>query len=268
LNVPCLALLIAAGGPAAALAGEEVAVRPHSILDARQVQMEKDAGNLHRSDVGLTVTLILTGKGVEKATHWGHLKIAAAKDDRGTDIAPDPTEPQSIPPNDFVPIDRSMMFFFEEKKPKDRLVLDVRLKSPPRTSEALARMEGSLRLAEGKTRDVLTGPLADLVGKAVADPTLKSAGISVDVVKASDTPPIVLELAVKDPRKALLEVDAVDAAGKKLTSGQSFMDMDEKKQVQLMGDKGLPPGARLKLTVLIERKETTVPFKVEKVALP
>ena len=49
----------------------EMEVRPYAVLDARQKQLEEAPGNIVRSEVGLTVTIILKGKPVETATHWG-----------------------------------------------------------------------------------------------------------------------------------------------------------------------------------------------------
>jgi hypothetical protein len=260
-----LQLLALAGPPEAGLS--PVNVKVLSIAEERVKSMEPVA-KFGTPRERLSLTLIVQGRVVEKATHWGHLTVSAALDEGGNDLRMDPRESGLAAARELVPIDRRQMWFFDETKRLDRIKVELPLKAAPRSSRTLARLEGSLKIAAARTAEVLSGPLSGLAGKTVEDPSLASSGATVSVTKVRGTPGDLVDLTVKDPRQAILELKAVDAAGKDISNGQMSMGTQDEKQVFLMGERALPAGARLHIKLMAERNDVDVPFRLEAIPLP
>ena len=65
---------------------ESVTVTPIKIRETRVLQLDKTAEDSFPTSSNLTITLLLKGKAVEPATHWGKLKIKRAVDDQGNSL--------------------------------------------------------------------------------------------------------------------------------------------------------------------------------------
>lgn len=251
-----------------ATAAAKVTVTPYTVRETREVKLVKDTGPNFGQGGFLTVTLLLQGKPVEEATHWGMIHFTSVVDDQGNSLAPR-TGSGPIALNDYEELNREHMWFFQDVKPKDKIKVDIPLSPAPRSATKIATMTGTLKLNQVQAKDVIVADLDKLVGKNVADKTLAAAGITVKISKFQRRKGSgEVELKVTDPNKMLQDADLVDANGKKLSNFSSSFGFNNTKTISMGAGDTLPADTRVKLSIKTGQKEVVVPFKITNLALP
>ena len=264
MNAPAAAVCLLL---VAALQDTKVTATPFRISESRSRDIRQVGKKVQRMGPSLKIHLLLEGKPLESASHWGFLKITEAKDDRGTDLTG--YRGYSGLGNSFDKINREHMWFFEKPAPTDKLKLEISVKAPPRGATKLASLKGSIKVAVLTTRDVHVGSLAAQAGKSVRDAALKEAGVNVEITKVTpkDANNLVA-LKIADPGKKMVEVSLVDQNGKKVSTGQSYFGFGNVKQYQISGHAPLAAGTRLRISIRSGQKETVVPFAIKDMQLP
>jgi hypothetical protein len=258
---------------------DEVKVQPVSISESRQLKLKteekKDAGfSFSTNEPELTLQIELVGPAAGAATHWGKLKIKTARVDHGDALELRPAGYHD-PSEDFVQIDRNMMFFGQDTPSADQLLLDLKFNCPPRAATKLSLLEGQLALRVGKRKTVLVDGLRAKEGQAVEDQILKAAGVSLRLTKpasegfmAPDEPTKSITFKLAGVLDAVLEVDVVDAGGKSIKAGHMSSGSDTEMSYVVQSEDTLPADAKLKLTVITDRRDVEVPFRLENIPLP
>lgn len=259
------------------------AVRIVESRSADLVEKKKDASGMSFSGFGsgaavLTITIEVQGPEAEAATHYGHMKIKAAKTDAGGTL--ESLRPRSFGfedlRTDFAKIDRNMMFMGRaDETAKDLLKFELRFELPPRGALELKVVEGSLKLRTGSRKDVLIGDLAGKIGKVIEDKDLAAAGLKVKIVDpkgktmfGDSDPSKTVAVEMSGKLGVLLDIELVDEAGKSLSSGSMSSGGGKKKTYTLYGEETLPKTVRLKLSVAVDQKDIDVPFKLTGIKLP
>ncbi len=261
------AIAVSAGFASVARAAD-VDVKAMKITDNRSRQLiETERSKKFGSFPGTTdIELVLQGAKVAEATHWGHVNVTQAKDDKGNDVKLAAKNFSYPGFKDYSELNRKHMWFFEKNPPKDSIKVTIKIAQPARAASKLTIVEGSLKLKSATFADVNVAGLAGLVGKAVDDPLLKKAGATVTIKKV-DAKTRQLQFVTNDPDKRIEGYSLVDPGGKKLSQGHSAFGFGNSKTVTLSCT-GLPANATLQLKIATATKETTVPFTLTNLPLP
>jgi hypothetical protein len=260
--------IIMAATPVLGKAVSSVSVSPYSVRETRELQLEKDASSQFSGPGSLAVTLLIEGKPVQSATHWGGVEITKAEDDQGDSLK----RSQNSGANalrSFNKIDRDQMFFFEDVKPKNKIKVNIQLALPKRSSKTLAVLKGTLKLRLVQTKNVFVRRLARRVGKKVKSKTITSLGLTVKILAYNPkNPDQYIKFQVTDPKGIVEDSTLVDSSGKKLSHSRTSSGFNNVSTIELGGTKPLPPKARLQFSIRSGQKEVEVPFALKNVPLP
>lgn len=173
---PTPAVVAAASAPAK----EPITARPVSVSETRERTVGDTPGQPSSAlfFTGLRVKLRLEGPAAAGASKVGRLKITEAADDAGTDLR---DKDQLKWGEQFQDVSR----FGQSDKDKAAggFEYEMKLGLPARKAGAIARLKGELQvLSGGEEKTVSVPAVRKLAGKAVEDPALKAAGITLKVL--------------------------------------------------------------------------------------
>lgn len=229
----------------------------------------------------LFATVELTGQPAAEATHYGFLKITTATVEGDEPLQQVASRfSMNNPAEQFVEIDRNMMFAGQFEKPEDAIRLHLMLEQPPSAAERLQVLDGSLQLMTGGDRKQVTVPgIAQKVGQTLNESALQAANLNIRVIDPNQakvtfpdaTPEQMVSLVIRGPETALLDLELVDGDGTALEtqagwSGGSSSGTPLSYTLQAKGS--LPPDAALRLSLAVNQKRVEVPFRFEDVPLP
>jgi hypothetical protein len=219
----------------------------------------------------LFVTLELTGEPAAQATAYGFFQVQSAKDNEGNVLNQVKT-PFSMqdPTEQFINIDRNMMFAGTFDRPEDTIKLHLMVDRPADTATELAELEGSLKLmVGGQSKQVILPGALQNRGTPLTDPALEQAGLSVRVrPDAGEADPNVVRVEITGPPSSLSELKLVDAGGGSMETGMSWSSSEGTTSYTMNAEKELPPDAALRLQVMVGQKPLAVPFKFQNAPLP
>jgi hypothetical protein len=238
---------------------------PLRTEDTRCINYSDDG--VSRTPPGLKVILSLSGPEAESSVRYGDLKLDEAVDDQGTSLIP-----AKDAFNEAAKFkDYSNQFFRKSNfggKAKPAPQVELTLAQPKRSAARIARLRGSLSLAEQGT--LQTVELATLKGagkKTLACPTGACVGITADVAAGDNVRSIGLEITGDE--SALESIEVVDAAGKAVSSGISKWSFNGGPAHKTLGlTKPLDDSMKLVAKVALNRKITKVAFDLKDIVLP
>ncbi len=262
-TAPAAALLCLLLAAAPALAATVTLVE---LTDFRRVRPQpteaEKMGFMIGDRPGLKLVLEIKGEDVEKAGAYGMLKIESASDDAGGELKFDE---HGIGMNEFheefVKIDRGMMYMGEENPPKDAIRIELPFESPPRAAKAIS-IRATLQLKKIETMEVVV-PAA--LGE-VKHEELEKRGLTFAVTK-----PDMEGFAYQAGGKlaALHDVRMVDADGKEIESqGSSSYGDGETVSREVWLASAPPADAKLKLLLVIKEEDAPVAIELKDLALP
>lgn len=258
--------LIGVIAPSVALSQEAPHARPYKVEETRMSYLiSGDGASKRRITNKLTVTLLVKGKTVKSATHYGMLTVDAAKDDTGASLV-DQTQG---PSDEFRKLNRDRMWFFQDNPPEDKIKVDVPLSLPKRAADKLTTLKGSFKLRKITTKAHYVSDLADKVGQTIKHSALKDANVKLNIEKVQKSAGSV-KLKLTDPDGRVKGISLVDQSGESVRHSRSSFTFDNVSTIQLRTSDGLPSGVRLKLNMVAgEPKTTKVSFDIsDPIALP
>lgn len=245
-------------------------VEEHRTLDLTKKKLAdlKGFGDLDLSELKVTVHLL--GHLAAKASRYGMLNIETARDDRGGDLI---REVGLGGDGDFQTIGE-----WERQDVENGFALELVLKAAPRSAKKIATLSGSVQLVVGgQEKTVLVKDVETLVGRAVADPVLKAAGIDMKIVESSAARGL---FGLGPDEKAIcctltgnthlvLEVLLADSTGKESPSDRGWSRSGAGPKVHHIRPAGrMPAKAALKLKVLTGARLAPVALKLRDIPLP
>ena len=243
-----------------------VKVQPAEVSESRMVTLIKKENVFSSDSSRLEVKLNVQGPEVKGATKWGKVKFAEAKDDVGTDLKPKGSGFSFGPGADGLQ-DINRFGMDEKKKDSDAFDVEITLGLPARKATMIKSLKGEFHVLSGGEEKVVTlTKLKSMQGKPLEDPALKAAGINGKVAKASDDASLAIDY--KGGTDAIKEVEIVDAAGKRVSSGRFSSGFGDQQTVNYMLDKPLDDAMTMKVTLVVGQKSVPVPFELKDVKLP
>ncbi|MFW6114151.1 MAG: WD40 repeat domain-containing protein [bacterium] len=228
----------------------------------------------------LYATLHLTGQAAADTTHYGFLKLTKCQRNNGESLKQlESSFSMNDPSEQFVEIDRDMMFAGEFNAPKNQLRLHVVLEKPPAGASQLKAIEGYLDLlASNEQKQITLKKVSGKAGQKLANPVLQEAGLEIRVLKPtnertrlfSENPEQSLSLEIDGQRTALLDFQLQDQNGKTIETQTAWSEgsSDEPAYYSLQAEQKLPATTALQLTAAVDQKRLRVPFRFENVSLP
>lgn len=247
----------------AAYAAVDVTV--FQIEETRAVQFTDD--HISRMPPEMRIVLSLRGPEAESSIRYGDIKLEQAVDDRGTDLIP-----QKDPFGETTRFKDYANAFFRKSnfagnaKPDPQV--DLRLALPKRAATKIARLRGSVTLADqGTIQTVELTNLKQPGKKALSFPPDAHVGVTVDIPSGDDVRSIGLEISGDE--KKLDSVKIVDASGKDISSGVSSMVINGgpvSKSIQL--NRPIDNSMKLVAKFAANQTVTVVPFDLKDIPLP
>ncbi len=251
----------------------DVKVQALKIVETRVADFEKKPEEGFRFSFdrpGTKLTLQIKGPTAAGATHWGHLKLEAADDQkRAVKLSED--QPSFDDPREaFVQLDRDQMSLGMDEMPKDELRVEIGLESAARDAKSL-NLRGRFQLKVTEGQDIiLDGKPSD---SPVKNEALEKAGLSVTIKPRadveSDMPGFVFEIS--GDMEKVLDAVLVDAAGEPIrNNGSQRMGSGEQMEYTLWfsADNPIPEDARLKVVVAAKEEVFEAEIDLKDVALP
>ncbi len=259
-----ITLLLAGGFSGAAQAAVEVV--PFRIAESRVMAFGDD--KVSRPAASLELTLSLSGPEAESCTRYGHLKLEAAMDDKGTSLIPAKDDFHDAAKfkdysNAFF---RKSNFGFNNPPAAPQVELDLAL--PARSATKIARLQGTLELTDaGTLQTIELVSLKNAGKKAFAMPAGAQVGVTVGGGSGDNVRSLSVEITGDE--SALESIEVVDATGRKISSGMSSWSFNGG-PVQKSLDLSQPLDDTMKLVakVSLNRKLIKVPFDLQNIALP
>ncbi len=261
------------GDSPAESAGEELQTKLTLTFD------EPFAVHAPRDQEPLFATIELAGTAAAQATHFGFLDVSTAKADGDETLEQiESSFSMNNPVEQFVEVDRQMMFAGQFDRPDDELRIQLMLQRPPSAAKRLQVLEGSLQLMTGGERKQVTVEgIAEKVGEALSDPVLEEAGLEVQVTDPADAqvtlpdakPEQMIAVNIQGPETAILDMDLVDAEGNELETMAAWSGgPDGTLSYTLQAEDGLPPNVGFRWSLAVDQQRVRVPFRFEDVPLP
>jgi hypothetical protein len=209
--------------------------------------------------------IYLIGKQPQSAIAWGQVKFDSliADGERELKVKPSgfgPTDPIKA----FVRVERAEYF---ADHPEHGVKAVLTIPHPQQPVSHIVRAVGIVSLQVAEEQKIVTLKNApSLVGKPITDPVIEEAGLSLKLSKQDKT----LNLKVtKGNRFALVKVEAVDAAGKRLEMVNGFRtEFNGQVTHGFFLSDGVPADFALKLTMNIGIKQVDVPFDLANIRVP
>lgn len=270
-----------------------VKVKPIAISEVRQKNLAQVNKKERTSSISslpwslpmrstLTLTVELSGKEVVQASQYGFIDIRSAKDNKGNKLRL--LKPGLLSENDitkgFLKIDRNGIPTSPQTTSKDKLRIDLQFESLPRSSTAIAVLEGSLKLRVGKAREVTVRQPSKMIGKTLNDSTLQAAGLTIKVVMPKEEdllftsdPSKAVALEIIGDSKKILQIDLVDTTGKVVTRSEvstSFSTPQGEKTTRTLeaAEELTTAGIGLRIVTTVGLRIVRVPFHMRNIPLP
>lgn len=218
----------------------------------------------------LMVIALLKGESLPGAVRMGELTFKAV-DDKGAELA---QRTKFFAKEDFTPVDRSGRDL-EAALPADVIRIEMMMAAPSRQATKLTKLQGSVKLLVGLPVEVIVDAPADKLNKEIEDPALKAAGIKVMLMsfnpKGGAGLGVYARLRVIGKEWAIVRMEAIDPDGKVRSNGGgggAGVGVVPSITYEIYGEAPLPEGSKLRLTVLKDMKQITVPIELKDVELP
>lgn len=238
-------------------------VREADVSKRKKKQDDIRTFNFSMCPSGLTVQLEISGRAAGRATHYGMLRLDTARDDHDRKMKLNEESTFNTPTEKFAEINRDMMFMGMQEKPKDKLLIDLKLTLPARDATALD-LEGALQLKIADVKKITIKNVAERKG-AIEHKALKSTGLTCEIGEITDT---TLALTLTGQIDNVLAVGVEDGGGKSISAGYSRSTLGSTAKYELMLSNPAGEDARLVLEVEVGEEIVDVPFSFEKLPLP
>ncbi|KKL85830.1 hypothetical protein LCGC14_1950800, partial [marine sediment metagenome] len=154
--------------------------------------------------------------------------------------------------------------------------MDLKLAVASRQASRIAELTGSFKLlVGGKVTEVVVKDVGALVGKTVSNAQLKSAGLTVKIVKPTGgffgggDATKSIAFVVEGPAEMLLGVEMVDEAGKVVKTSGGWSRMGGGPKIRTLTVRGaMPAKSGLKIKLLAGGKTATVAISLKDIPLP
>lgn len=275
---------LGACGLAWAQSPKPVSVKATDVTETRVSLAKGKKKPMFAPESELKVTLHVEGDEVKGASSYGKLRIETATDSAGTDLKP--KEERSFfggSDDDFTSLTDDMArmrmgMSDDDKKDKPLEAFDIELKLgvSARKATTIATLKGSFQvLAGGQEKVVTAKKLSTLTGKALDDPALKDAGLTITVAdpkkaKASifGSDPNSITLQIKGDLKNLADVEILDAKGESVSNSTMSTGEEDNKTYTYGLEQPPDDTLQLRIKVLVGQKTVNVPFELKDVPLP
>jgi hypothetical protein len=262
-------LLLATVAPA-----QKATITLKKLVEKREMTTEKES---FFNDKGIELTLHIDGPDVQGARKIGNLTVTKAVDDVGTDL--NKQDEATMSSDSFQEIQEPMSFGDDDKKPKPTgFDLDVNLPQPSaRNAKMIKQVSGSVQvLVGGEKKIVKVQKLKSSLGKAVDDPVLKSAGVTIKLLDPGSAG-LATMMGEKDKTvpaeisgnmDLIAKVRIVDAADEDHSQMSMKSGEEGKSTVMYFLDKSLDDDLTLEIELWPGQKTVTIPIELKDVKLP
>jgi len=209
----------------------------------------------------LEVLVVLTGPDAKAATHFGMIKIEQAESDGKALSLNAPFEWDiKDPRKQFVRIKRGGSF---SDHPEDGVGLKLAFVHPG-DIEAVDKIKGSVSLKTGgKRTDVMIKEIAQATAMPAND-ALSAAGVELKLKQSEGS----IQVDVTSGADTVYDVSLVDESGKAPEGiGVGRGEVNGVPMYSFSFDGGAPSGAQLKITLVTDSREVTVPFEADGLAV-
>ncbi len=227
---------------------------------------------------GLDIALKLKGSPIASATHYGHLRIESAKDDRGTVLrARNSLLATGDILNGYVPLHRRAVDWGCASKPGRGIAVNLAFSLPARDAMELSEIVGSLKLRTGSVNTVVVDKVKEREGQTIDNDVLQSAGITLTIREApedAERSPYslgeVVRFEVAGNYDRIVSIGLVDEGGgsRFAVAGTSRTRDGNRMTFDLTTRRGLPENAALKISVSSSDEEIEVPIRLTNIPLP
>ncbi len=246
--------------------GMTVTVERVEEFRSKAIDGKADDGGLS----SLMVHVLVKGERIAGAVRFGELTFKAT-DDKGNELK---MRAGVTDGKNLQEVDRSGRSP-EESLPSDTIRLELMMDAPPRAATQVAKLEGSVKLVVGTRAQVVVDAPQDKVNKEIEDGALKAAGVKVMLMSFNPRGGaglgVYARFRVIGKGWAIVEMAALDDQGKVRSiggGGGSGVGVVPSITYEIFGEQPLPEGSKLRLTVLTDVKEITVPIEIKDVPLP
>lgn len=267
------AVVIAAGLSTASAraqdaANEKITITAVQLDEYRHKRLVDDKQYVSKNY--LSVRMRFKGDAVKKLTRLGHWQISAAKDDQGNDLS---KRSSFVSKTLYRTYRRYLSYGKSTPPPQDEYETTHSINAPGRAAKTVAVLKGTVdvSLSDYDTVSIPVSKLSELKGKAISDPALKKAGLSVTLDRISTTASSA-SLSIKfsgsrDDRQKLLRLRFEDKAGKILSESNASPGF-RGGTGSLNSYRKLPADAVLKFDIETNRKDVTLRFDLKDLPLP
>lgn len=250
-------------GATGAVMAQDVDVRILTIAEHRTRIVAEGAEDNGRSP-GLRLRLEFSAKNLHEVTHWGDLKFTYAKDERGTDLIASRRSVYEPLEEGLRLINRNHMWFGEDKKPKDKLKLEITVGLPQRSALKLAKLEATLSMQRSKVETTRIEATSKMAGKMLKVPAAKKLGAKIKFAQIDDN---TLRFTVTGKPEVVQTIIIRDAAGADLSNGRSSMEQKTRKDLSITLD-SVPAKFFVEVTVIVDKSVQIVPIRLIDIDLP
>lgn len=269
----CLAIL----AYVASLNGDDVRsslkVFPVAIGEDRAFDLELKPGESEptysrRDWSNLWILFDVQGKIVEKVTHYGHVRITSATDNRGRSLKVNTNAYWQDAVNGYVQINRHVMFPDQDEPPNDRVRIRLHLDVPQRTAESVS-VCGTVRLKISEVGHIGFGELPQKTGR-IDNAESAKLGLRLELTGSSESAGMKsFSFEVGGKSERVLNALLLDHDGQFLTaSGLSPRRPNGKREFFVQLGAQASAHAELVLTVEVGEESFDVPFEFKDLRLP
>jgi hypothetical protein len=249
---------------AAVAARAAVEVVPYFVEEHRSATLHDD--QVSRGTPRLEVTVGLVGPEAESADKYGEVKIDEATDDTGANLLTGTDTWDSGKLQEY-----ANAFFRQHNfggRPTPAPEVAISLPPPKRSATKIARLRGSLSLAEGGTTNRVELSGLKGAGKKTLPVPEKAHATVVASVAAGDNVRSV-EVEITGDENAVESLEVFDAAGQKVSTGTSTWAFNGGPPHRVVGlSRPVDDSLKLVAKIITDRKITKVPFDLKDIPLP
>lgn len=223
----------------------------------------------------LVVSVQATGNEPASASRFGMVKVDTVVSDRGSLTSLGEFSP-GVRDKLVSPLDRNVPYT-DVQQPRHGLAVNLLFQPSDRQLQRIARLTGSFKIVTGDPHLVTVESAFGRKDVRVADAVLKKLGLTVVVNPSNDHTglqgnfgeQVVCRVAVTGDLKLVRSVAITDPAGRPFFPSSSMAGGgDSNVTYFFMFHKPMPAEARIRLIVLQNARETTIPFDFADLSVP
>ncbi len=255
---------------------------PLDVQLTRVVEMRKSTTVVRRTtesfdpagEARLVMTLELRGPLAARAYRYGFI-AATCMTPEGTALSPIAAgNAHAHPIDNFIDIDREMMFAFEPNKPTDLIRMELGFEPPLRATRAVTLTGQVALLVAERQQEITFEDVRSLGTTALNHPTLTNAGLQVMLQKKTPTPTSFedparsIHLDITGPNESITSMKLIDDNGRVIDTMRMWQSIGSQTSYSLQGFEELPSTTHLHMTIAVGQQRIDVPFGFKNVALP